>query len=209
MLKIFVDTCVWRYWLSWLGGRISDASPHYADATSFDDVVAAIKAGNVQAQLLYDERVMLELGEVLAAEVRNRTGTHSTRVPIPLTRADGSFKYDGSVLCGGIYGGTLEVLLTSNGVDHERLIREAAARAQSAGTFLYDERIRRKEFDVEHLEASLEAYADYFVTADARTIILPLQQLAELLPNEQALQTAARSLRRPTELSAELLSLRT
>lgn len=208
MLTIFVDTCVWRYWLSWLGGRISDTSPHYADATAFDDVVTAIKTGQVQAQLLYDERVMLELGEALAAEVRYRAGAYSTRVPIPLTRLDGSFKFDGSILFGGIHGGSLEVLLTSNGVDHERLIHEAAVRAQAAGTFLYDEKIRRKEFDVEHLEASLEAHSDYFVTADVKTIILPLQRLSELLPNEHALQAVTRSLRQPTQLSSELLTSR-
>lgn len=206
MLKIFVDTCVWRHWLSWIAGRISDLSPHCADATAFDDVLTAIKSGQVQAELLYDERVMLELGETLAAEVRRRTEGQSTRVPIPLTRADGSFKLDGSILLGGIHGGSLDVLLTADGVDHERLIHEAAVRVQSAGTHLYDEKIRRKEFDVEHLEASLEAQADYFITSDVRTIILPLQRLSEKLPNHQALQMVTRTLRRPTQLRGELVS---
>lgn len=209
MLKIFVDTCVWRHWLSWIAGRISDLSPHCADATAFDDVLMAIKRGHVQAQLLYDERVMLELGEALAAEVRRRTEGHSTRVPIPLTRADGSFKADGSILLGGIHGGSLDILLTADGVDHERLVHEAAQRARSAGTFLYDEKIRRKEFDVEHLEASLEANADYFVTSDVKTIILPIQRLSERLPNDKALQAVTRSLRRPTQLRGELVSAAT
>lgn len=209
MLKIFVDTCVWRYWVSWIAGRISDLSPHCADATAFDEVHTAIKRGQVQAQLLYDERVMLELGEVLAAEVRKRTEGHSTRVPIPLTRADGSFKHDGSILGGGVHGGSLDVLLTADGLDHERLIHEAAQRAQSAGTFLYDEKIRRKEFDVEHLEASLEAQADYFVTSDVKTIILRLQRLSEKHPDDQALQAVTRTLRRPTQLRGELVSAAT
>ncbi|HAU81027.1 MAG TPA: hypothetical protein DCW96_10245 [Stenotrophomonas sp.] len=206
MLKIFVDTCVWRHWLSWVAGRISDLSPHYADATAFDDVLTAIKRGHVQAQLLYDERVMLELGEALATEARRRTEGHSTRIPIPGTRADGSFKADGSFLYGGVYSGSLDVLLTADGMDHERLVHEAAVRAQTAGTFLYDEKIRRKEFDVEHLEASLEAQADYFVTSDVRTIILRLQRLSERLPNDQALQAVTRTLRRPTQLRGELVS---
>lgn len=206
MLKIFVDTCVWRHWLSWIAGRISDLSPHCADATAFDDVVMAIKRGHVQARLLYDERVMLELGEALATEVRRRTEGHSTRVPIPLTRADGSFKLDGSILFGGVHGGSLDVMLTADGVDHERLIHEAAVRAQSAGTFLYVETIRRKEFDVEHLEASLEAQADYFVTSDVRSIILRLQRLSERFPNDQALQAVTRTVRRPTQLRGDLVS---
>ena len=99
----------------------------------------------------------------------------------------------------------MDILLTSDGVDHESLVHEAADRARSAGTFLYDEKIRRKEFDVEHLEASLEAQADYFVTSDVKTIILPLQRLSERLPNDKALQAVTTSLRRPTQLRGELV----
>lgn len=209
MLKIFVDTCVWRHWLSWIDGRITDTSLHFADATAFDDVLTSIKSGQLQAQLLYDERVVLELGERRFTEVKRRTEGHSSRVPIPGTRADGSYKADGSVLGGGDHGGRLHVMLTADGVAHERLLHEAAVRAQSAGSFLYEEKIRTKEFDVEHLEASLEAHADYFVTTDVNTIILRLQRLSEKFPDDQALQAVTRTLRRPTQLRGELVSAAT
>jgi len=100
----------------------------------------------------------------------------------------------------------LDVLLTADGVDHERLLHEAAVRAQSAGSFLYKEKIRKKEFDVEHLEASQEAHADYFVTTDVKTIILAIQRLSDRLPNDQGLQSVRRTLRRPTQLKEELVS---
>lgn len=59
---------------------------------------------------------------------------------------------------------------------------------------------------MEHLEASQEAHADYFVTTDVKTIILAIQRLSDRLPNDQGLQSVRRTLRRPTQLKEELVS---
>lgn len=86
-----------------------------------------------------------------------------TRSPIPLSRADGYHKLDGSIKCGGRYGGSLRKLLP---LDHADKLTAAAKHAQETGMDTEYKEHRKKEFDFEHLEAALELGASYFITTD-------------------------------------------
>ncbi len=94
----------------------------------------------------------------------------STKVVILLTRADGHFCFNGSIMRGGRMGGKLRPLLALDGNDQDAQVAQAAA-ALTQDQHLYELPARRKEFDIEHLEAALEADADLFVTVDRSTII--------------------------------------
>jgi hypothetical protein len=203
MLKIFVDTCVWRYWLSFHSENLQTATTYYREAAAFERIFRALVSRKLEAELLYDERVLLELGTERAAQVISTTVGFARRVPIPRTRLDGSCKLDGSFMFGGSFGVSLS-MLTSDGLDHERLIHEAALRSRAAGSLFYNEKIRIKEFDVEHLEASLEAGADYFITTDSKTIIQPLKRLRLRFEQSEALARVSESLRLPSDLAREL-----
>lgn len=85
------------------------------------------------------------------------------RAAIPLSKADGYHKANGSLLCGGVYGGMRRVLLSSN---HELKLQNAAKVHHESGQDIEYRKQRRKEFDYEHLEAALELDATCFITTD-------------------------------------------
>lgn len=95
-------------------------------------------------------------------------------IPIPLSRADGIHKADGSLLYGGTCGGSLAELLPD---DHEQKYQNYPTRISSEPDHFEKEKLkkkyleeRHKEFDLEHLEAALEAEADYFITSDFKLL---------------------------------------
>ncbi len=118
-----------------------------------------------------------------------------TRTSIPISRADGYHKLDGSIRCGGTYGGSLRVLLTA---DHEVKLTTAARNFQETGDNTKYMNQRTKEFDYEHLEAALEVGANYFITTDY-TLLARLKSLTAAQRKSQEVQRAASIAVRPVE----------
>jgi hypothetical protein len=90
------------------------------------------------------------------------------KVPIPLSRYDGTYKFDGSILSGGKYGGSLRKVLDVSGYDHEAGFMNARPDMEKPNPA--HTKPRRREFDIEHLESALEAEADLFLTTDTKLI---------------------------------------
>lgn len=113
----------------------------------------------------------------------------STKVVIPLTRADGLQCFDGSITHGGRMGGKLRPLLALDGNDQDAQVAQAAA-TLTQDQHLYELPARRKEFDIEHMEAALEADADFFVTVDRSTIINRYRAVREQFRSDAAITRA-------------------
>lgn len=175
-VRLYVDTVVWWKWLAHRTGQQSKAftDSELADVVATQTLFEAGRADPKRVQLLYSALNVLELRRTLRTPFREVVVPHAQQVPIPLTRTDGLYFSDGSVLCGGTFGGSLRSLLDLSGGDHEQLLHKVAL-GLGPGELLYEQGVRRKEFDIEHLEASLEAQATLFVTSDRSTIVRPFR----------------------------------
>lgn len=174
MLNIFVDTCVWRHWFTSIAKKTAH-NQILQHCVSFGNIYELVRATPEQARFLYNRRIEDELGERFKNNFIDMAFPLSTKIPIPLTRHDGAYCYDGSILHGGRMGGTLRDLLTLDGYQHESELKYKAETLQK-GKSLYDTSPRKKEFDVEHMESALEAEADFFLTNDEKSILARLQR---------------------------------
>lgn len=174
MHKIFVDTCVWRHWFTFIAAKPLPQERIRQHCESFHKIYDLVRSAPDQACFLYNKRIEDELGESLKSEFNKHALPLSQKIPIPLTRCDGTYCFDGSIIFGGEMGGKLRDLLSIQGYPHE-LKLEQAANDLKEGDFLYNTTPRKREFDIEHLESALEARADLFITNDEKTILAWLQ----------------------------------
>lgn len=174
MVRIFVDTCVWRHWFTFREDpdKLSKAIRDHSQ--NFDFIYrAALSSGNVE--LLFSSLVEHELGGY-KKEFSGYIIPVARRVAVPFSRFDGLYSADGSVLHGGRMGGKLRCFLEADGYPQDAKVSEAAA-GLNDGARLYETKPRRRELDVEHMESALEVMADMFITNDEKTIIEPLARI--------------------------------
>ncbi|MGY6217579.1 hypothetical protein ACW73L_20675 [Methylolobus aquaticus] len=176
MLTIFVDTCVWWHWFTYRdAAQLENRIREHCD--SFDEIYKLVWRHPERSRFLHNKRIELELGDRFKAEFEQKVIPVSTRVPIPLTRYDGAYCHDGSVLRGGRMGGSLRDLLKIDGHPHDTALAMAADNLKE-GEKLYYKKPRKREFDIEHMESALEADASLFLTTDERTILKSLYRAA-------------------------------
>lgn len=200
--RLLIDSCTWRHWNSHRSGKVI---PQHLRVFSeaFDQVYELAVSGSIT--LLYNDRVRQELDGVPG--LFNETIVPlSVKVPIPLSRADGAYLFDGSMLSGGVMGGSLDDFLELDGRRNQEALSAAAA-GLGPGDFLYDTGPRKKEFDAEHMESALEAGADLFVTNDTNTIIKPLNRHAHRFGAQHAIRQIHAIAVTPTDALHRLQSL--
>lgn len=174
MKLIFVDTCVWRHWFCYLNESSKLTIELKTESEAFQEIYNLVLSSDA-IQFAFNQRIVDELGLNFATDFRERVLPFAKKVPIPLTRFDGAYKLDGSLLCGGKFGGTLRDLLTIQGYDQPTKLEEAA-KSLVPGNYLYNTKPRKKEFDIEHMESALECSAELFITTDKSTILRLLEQ---------------------------------
>jgi hypothetical protein len=176
MLRMLIDTCVWRHWFSF---KVSPTrlSPTLRTHSENFDMIYRLVSSSDRAEFLFNALVTHELGEKYQLEFSEHILPVAKKIVIPLTRFDGLYSADGSVLCGGRMGGSLKAFLTSDGYPQDIKITEAAA-ALADGERLYETKPRKRELDIEHMESALEASADLFITSDESTIIRRLESMS-------------------------------
>ncbi|OYT78220.1 hypothetical protein [Pseudomonas sp. PGPPP2] len=189
MTGILVDTSTWWHWFSLLAGRSFGNSKQEAEATAFGHLYDRLTQCQHSHPFLYNARVLLELPEDLRIEFDRLVKPYARLIPIPLSRTDGAYQFDGSILMGGRMGGSLSCLLNMDGYAHEEKLLEAANSGKHRN--LYDAKERRREFDIEHLESALEAGASHFVTTDSIRI-QTIVKAASLWPESKPVADAAR-----------------
>lgn len=190
-LRFYVDTCVWWRWLGWRDGISHNWTPQERqDLAAFDQIASHIgQSAHLGATFLHSELVLLELGPQRSQMFQETVMPRSIKVAIPLTRADARYGYDGSILRGGRMGGKLRPLLEVDGYQHQyRLVQAAATLAQDQ--HLYELPARKREFDIEHMEAALEADADLFVTVDRSTILHRYRAVREQFRSDAVISRA-------------------
>lgn len=186
MLKLFIDTCVWRHWFSEQEGNPVGAEIQRQNQC-FEEIYGLVNASSGQARFLYNQRIVDELGPRFNDAFAQKALPVSTKIPIPLTRRDGAYKADGSILCGGKMGGSLRSLLTFEGYDQHNRVQEAV-QSLGPGEKLYETFPRIREFDIEHMESALEAGADFFVTNDRKSILLLLERAVKRFEESEPIQ---------------------
>lgn len=191
-MRLFVDTCVWRYWLTLKNGRPFGNRVLEKHATDFDQIYEIVSSGPLKHVFLYDARIEGELPDcylngfpISFSNIREKG--YFEKTPIPLSRADGTYKSDGSLLCGGRFGEALRGMLSLDGHDHERALQAAVPNSKLENPAHTNP--RKKEFDMEHLESALEADADLFITTD-QPLIDRLSRGLRLLPDNSAFTRA-------------------
>ncbi|MBD2069130.1 hypothetical protein H6F93_16675 [Leptolyngbya sp. FACHB-671] len=180
MKTIFVDTCVWRHWFSHLDQPSKLTPKLKAESEAFQRIYNLVLNSDSK-QFVFNQRIVDELGSQFAEHLEEKVLPFAKKVPIPLTRPDGAYKPDGSLICGGNCGGTLRDLLVIQGYKHADKLEEAAT-SLAPDAYLYNTKPRKKEFDIEHMESALECNAELFITADERTILNLLKQAAKSYP---------------------------
>ncbi|KNH27954.1 hypothetical protein [Pseudomonas farris] len=189
MTGLLVDTSTCRHWFSLLAGRSFHNSEQEAEAVAFGCLYDFLIQREAPHPFLYNARVLLELPERLRPEFDRLVKPYARFIPIPLSRTDGAYQCDGSILMGGRMGGSLSCLLSMDGYAHEEKLLEAAESEKNS--YLYEAKVRRREFDVEHLESALEAAASHFVTTDTTRIEI-IRRAANLWPESKPVVDAAR-----------------
>jgi len=186
MLKLFIDTCVWRHWFSEQEGNPVGVEIQ-RQSQCFEEIYGLVNASSGQARFLYNQRIVDELGPRFKDAFVQKALPVSTKIPIPMTRRDGAYKADGSILHGGKMGGSLRSLLTFEGYDQDKHVKEAA---QSLGPEekLYETAPRIREFDIEHMESALEAGADFFITNDRKSILMLLERAVKKFRESEHIQ---------------------
>lgn len=198
MYRIFVDTCVWWHWLTHRAGIEITNPDLIMEVVCFDEIYQVVRNRPAQFVFLHNRRIELELGHRFSKDFFELVLPLSTSVPLPLTRYDGAYCHDGSILYGGECGGSLRDLLYASGRNHEVELRKAHDRLRQ-GEPLYKSNARKREFDVEHLESALEAKADIFITNDVSTIITPIKNLAKSYTAEDPVYRIGAILKTPAD----------
>jgi len=203
MIKIFVDTCVWRHWFTI--DKIQEETI-VNNAKSFQLIYDLVLKSNGRAGFIHNVKVEDELGEGFASEFRNKIIPYSTQVPVPLTLCDGAYNFGGSILAGGKMGGSLREMLRRSGYKHEEELQKAAKSLEN-GEFLYHKRQRKREFDIEHMESALEAEAHFFVTDDEKSILRPLREMVTNYDKEHPISMICSIAFTPYEAYEKLLEM--
>lgn len=185
-MRLFVDTCVWRHWLTLKNSRPFENCVLEKHATDFDQIYEIVSSGPLKHVFLYDARIEGELPDCYLNGLpmsfsKIKENGYFEKTPIPLSRADGTYKFDGSLLFGGRFGGALRGMLSMDGHDHERALQAAVPNRKLENPA--HTKPRKKEFDVEHLESALEADADLFITTDQPLIDRLSRALGSLTDN--------------------------
>jgi hypothetical protein len=153
-LSIYADTSVW---IKWLRTRLGRPESGIAEYQAFDKLLTRLV--QVHADIWYSAALEKELIDPSqqAEFYRAVTVYKLLRGPVPLIRADGSYKADGSALCGGRWGGAGQEIRASEG-----------------------------DRDAEHFEAALEAGETWCLTLDARwkDIVRPALRPRIMLPSD-------------------------
>lgn len=193
-MRFFVDTCVWRHWLTLKNGIEFENYTLKKHATDFQQVYDIVSSGPLKHIFLYDARVEGELPDLYLNSLKLsfskvKDSGCLEKIPIPLSRADGTYKCDGSLLCGGRFGCALRDMLSIDGHDHETALQVTAPNSRLENPA--HTKPRKREFDIEHLEAAIEANADFFITTDqplidrlSRAVTLLTSNLAIIRANE-------------------------
>ncbi|MEP0914204.1 hypothetical protein NDI45_25175 [Leptolyngbya sp. GB1-A1] len=182
MKNIFVDTCVWWHWFSYLKQSSKLSSNLKAESEAFQQIYNIV-LNSSSKQFVFNQKIVDELSSQFAAQFKEKVLPFAKKVPIPLTRLDGTYKFDGSILCGGNFGGTLRDLLVIYGYKHADKLEEAAE-FLAPDAYLYKTKPRKKEFDIEHMESALECDAELFITTDEKTILNLLEKAVKLYPTQ-------------------------
>lgn len=130
MFTIFVDTCVWWNWFTYRAGTQMDerVGEH---CKNLDEIYRLVQSRPDKVRILHNKKVENELGERFKTEFMKKILPVSDKVPIPLTRLDGTYCLDGSFIYGGRMGGSLRGLLTFDGYDQELEVAKAASNLKS------------------------------------------------------------------------------
>lgn len=171
MIQLYIDTCVWRYWLTLKNGGTFEKSFFEENARAFDRIYEHVSSQPQNFLFLYTVLTERELTDKYLFELpynfdQIKTTAFIKFTPIHNTRWDGISRYVGD---GGTFGGGIslrEVFDINTQYDHEAAIQIAPKKHQF-GQIEYSN-ARKKEFDIEHAEAALEAGADVFLTTDSR-----------------------------------------
>lgn len=174
MIKIFVDTSVWRYWFTLKANKSFPIAKQEEESKAFNKIFNLALSHPKEFTLLYNDRVENELPDEYRYEhpicfQKIKSLNFMEKICIPLSRANGTYKANGSIKAGGNLGGSLREILSTCGHNHEIAFRNAKPKLKRKENPAHTEP-RKKEFDVEHLESALEAEADFFLTADYRLI---------------------------------------
>ena len=186
-MKLFVDTCVWRYWFSYKNGHRFSKLTFEKYAKDFDQIYQIVAYAPPNHMILYNaliEKELASLSKLFNEVIGNR---FMEKIPIPLSRADGTYNFGGSLLGGGNFGGTLKCILSTDGHDHEKAYNDATPDFEKDNPAHHKTRI--KEFDVEHLESAIEANADMFITTDD-PLIRRLKRAKEQFSDNPVIMTA-------------------
>ena len=191
-MKLFVDTSVWRHWLTFKNKKLFENDVLKNHAKEFDRIYDIVSSQPFKHVFLYNARVEGELPDLYLNNLpisfsKIKVNSYFTETAIPLSRADGTYKADGSLLCGGRFGGTLKGILSIDGYDHQKALQTAVPNYKLENPAHTGP--RKKEFDVEHIESALEADADLFITAD-QSLIDRLKRALALLSENSAVKRA-------------------
>jgi len=207
MLKLFVDTVVWRYWFTLKAKKPLPRSNQEEDAKAFDTIFDKASSREQGFILLYNDCVETELPDeyrynhAICFE-KIKSLNFMEKICIPLSRADGTHKLDGSIKAGGKFGGSLREILSISGHSHEIAFRNAKPKLKRKENPAHTEP-RKKEFDVEHLESALEAEADFFLTADYKLMGRLIQAKKEY-PTNKVIHLALKICFRPVDAVTEI-----
>jgi hypothetical protein len=175
--------------------RLSDPLREHSE--SFTSIYGLVTSSSGKTEFLFNALVQYELGEKYQNEFNNHVLPFAKKVPIPLSRLDGLYPYDGSILHGGKMGGSLNEFLKADGYPQEENIIRSAAEL-GGNEKLFEKSPRKREFDVEHMESALEAEAGLFLTNDERTILKRLRNLSESYKPSHAINAIHSIARTPT-----------
>lgn len=208
MIKIFVDTCVWQHWLALRAEKHFTNPDLEANAKAFEKIYEIVSSYAQKFMFLYSARIEGELPDEYLCKLafcfqKVKQSDFIQQVVIPLSRADGTYRADGSLSFGGRLGGTLRIILSIDGYDHEEQLKKAIPnfrRENPAHT-----NPRSKEFDIEHLESALEASADFFLTTD-QPLIDRLDRARKIYPENKEVSWGSRICMRPVAALLKLAS---
>jgi hypothetical protein len=190
--KVLLDTCLishyWEYKINkcWSPGNQNIVD----DVKSFDSLLA-----RSLVEIFYNATIEHELPDdkkQLWDSVKK--DYNAIKVPIPLSLCDGTYKYDGSLMYGGVKGGSLEGQIPNGYI--EKMKKSSTERELT--------KARNKRNDIEFLETVLEHRLDYFLTTDYGRISTTIS-FAKNNPNDHNYCDAANRIIRPSVLLAKLV----
>ncbi len=203
MLQTLIDTCVWRHWFTFKQSPDKLSPTLLAHSENFQTIYQ-IASSSTQVELLYNALVEYELGDRYCTELSRYVLPIARKIVIPLSRRDGLYRRDGSILRRGLMDAELRPYLTADGYDQEAMIAKAAQSLQ-ADEKLYDTSPRKRELDIEHMESALEARADLFITND-KIIIDRLSKMSSRYDSSNPINMICSITRAPTSALPQVKS---